>query len=211
MSRKKKLIDHLGNEFKTCEEMADFWHISLTTLKRRRNLGWTWYRVLTTPVPKTINKAIFKADYKYSLEEEERVLKKILTLFLAECDRVYVIEYFVHFGFFIPDITKYFAGMEALLYRLYFVSSKGTIPFFQRAEYPKTVTDEGYKARVFLNADIADYVSLYELKIVFRALLLKGIKAKGLLVKGKFVMNARGYEQTYVKEITNKTSSINPR
>lgn len=208
MTRKNKYIDHLGNTFPSATDMAHFWNISETTLKRRRNMGWSWYKTLTTPLPKTKNQAVFSSNYRYTIEDEKANLKKILDLFLKECDKVYVIEYFEHFGFFIPDITEYFPGMEALLYRLFFISSNGELPFFQRAEYPRTITDTGYHARLFVNADVADQVSLYELKIIFKAILLQGIRAKGLLVHGKYEMKARGYEHSYVKETTNKTSSI---
>lgn len=200
---KNKIMDHLGNRFNSYEEMAKFWHIGITTLKRRRGMGWTWCRTLTTPVPPK-NKKIFCRDFRYDVAEEKSSLNKILNLFLKECDKVEVIEYFVHFGFFIKEYPDYFPGMEALLYRLYYVTNDNKeLPVFVRAEYPQVMCVTGNSAKIFMNEDVAFYMSLYELKILFKALLIQGIHGHGILVHGRFYMKQREYERSQnVKKTT---------
>lgn len=200
---RNKNVDHLGNHFNSLEDMAKFWHISLVTLKRRRNMGWTWCRTLTTPIPPR-KKKIFCRDYRYDLAEEKSSLKKTLNLFLLECSKVEVIEYFVHFGFFIKEYPDYFPGMESLLFRLFYVTNDNReIPVFKLAEYPQVFNVLGLSAKMFLNEDIANYMSLYELKILFKALLIQGIKGHGVLVHGRFYMKQREYERSqYAKKTT---------
>ena len=41
--------DHLGNEFKSMVDMAEFYHISYSTFFNRLNRKWSLKRALTTP------------------------------------------------------------------------------------------------------------------------------------------------------------------
>lgn len=43
-------VDHLGNKFRSVEEMTDYWGISLKAYNKRRDRGWSLEKILTTPV-----------------------------------------------------------------------------------------------------------------------------------------------------------------
>lgn len=52
----REITDHQGRNFKSCEEMCDFWGIDLDVYRCRvHSLNWTKERALTTPV-KTRNR-----------------------------------------------------------------------------------------------------------------------------------------------------------
>ncbi len=48
-SRKKSVVDHLGNEYKSIHELAKAYHLSPKLLYSRRTRGWTLEEQLTTP------------------------------------------------------------------------------------------------------------------------------------------------------------------
>lgn len=66
-----KVIDHLGNEFKTKKEMCDYWGVTVTAAQSRSRDGWSLEKILTTPVKSTSGK--ISEDHlgnKYSTERE---------------------------------------------------------------------------------------------------------------------------------------------
>lgn len=48
--QERRMVDHLGNKFRTVEEMAKHWGIFLRAYNKRRDRGWSLERILTTPV-----------------------------------------------------------------------------------------------------------------------------------------------------------------
>lgn len=51
--QERRMVDHLGNKFRTVEEMVEYWGISHRSYNKRRDKGWSLERILTTPVRKT--------------------------------------------------------------------------------------------------------------------------------------------------------------
>ena len=61
----REITDHQGRNFKSCEEMCDFWGIDLDVYRCRvHSLKWTKERALTTPVKTRSRLTLPTVDHK---------------------------------------------------------------------------------------------------------------------------------------------------
>lgn len=61
----REITDHEGRNFKSCEEMCEFWRVDLENYNCRvHSLKWTKERALTTPVKNRIRRKLPTVDHQ---------------------------------------------------------------------------------------------------------------------------------------------------